>query len=165
MSVTFIGSTDGTSYSRRSPARDLAFRFAHPPERNIRNKDDSPAGYNTHNLWVGGEIVGGEETGMSPFQIVVFDDDIRMQGTKAFSYQIRGVCYDAGGAVVPGATVELWLSSPKWDGANEPRLVGTTTADASGQFGFAVPDTTTKYFITAYISSKGGVTVRNVVGA
>lgn len=165
MAGTFIGSTDGTSYPRRKPARDLAFRFAFPPERNIRDKEDSPGGYNPNNLWVGGNVLGGEETGMWPIQITVYDDDIRFQGTKAFSYQIRGVCYDAGGAVVPGATVELWLSNPTWDGANEPRLIGTTTADANGKFGFAVPDTTTKYFITAYNSSKGGVTVRNVVGA
>lgn len=165
MSVTFVGSTDGTSYPRRKPNKDLYFRVAHPPLRNIRDKEDSPGSRNPHNLWTGGNVVGGEETGMMPMQITVFDDDIRFAGTKAFSYQIRGVCYDAGGAVVPGATVELWLSSPTWDGANEPRLMGTTTADGNGQFGFAVRDTTTKYFITAYISSKGGVTVRNVVGA
>ena len=165
MSVTFVVSTDGTSYPRRKPNKDLYFRWAWPPERDIRDKEDSPGARNPHNLWTSGAIVGGEETGMQPFLATVYDDDIRFAGTKAFSYQVRGICYDAGGAVVPGATVELWLSNPTWDGANEPRLMGTTVANSNGQFGFAVADTTTKYFITAYISSKGGVTVRNVVGA
>lgn len=165
MPVTFIGSTPGRSYPQRKRDTSLFLRYAHPPLKRIRSTDDSPGSRNPHNEWTAGAIVGGEETGMQPFVAVVYDDDMRFGGTKAFSYQIRGVCYDAGGAVVPGATVELWLSNPTWDGANEPRLMGKTTADDNGKFGFAVPDTTTKYFITAYISSKGGVTVRDVVGA
>lgn len=165
MPVTFIGSTPGTSYPQRKRDTTLYLRYAHPPEKRIRGVDDGPGSRNPHNEWTAGAIVGGEETGMQPFLATVYDDDIRFGGTKAFSRTIRGQCLDSTGAVVPGATVELWLTYPTWDGANEPRLVGRTVSDASGNYGFAVSDTTTNYFVVAYISSKGGVTVRNLVGA
>ena len=126
------GVTIGTTTPFQRTDRWLNFRIAFPPERNIRDREDSPGSANPHNLWISGSIVGGEETGMQPFIASVFDDDIKFSGTKAFSYQVRGQCLDSTGAAVPGATVELWLTYPTWDGANEPRLSGTTTSDASG---------------------------------
>lgn len=165
MPVTFIGSTSGTSYPQRQRDTELFLRYAHPPEKQIRGVDDSPGSRNPHNEWTAGAVVGGEETGIQPFRAVVYDDDIRFGGTKAFSYTIRGQCLDSSGVAVPGATVELWLANPTWDGANEPRLFGTTVSDESGNYGFAVADTTTKYFVVAYTSAKGGVTVRNLTGA
>lgn len=165
MPVTFIGLTPGTSYPQRKRDTTLFLRYAHPPLKRIRGVDDGPGSRNPHNEWTAGAIVGGEETGMQPFQAYVYDDDIRFGGTKAFSYTIRGQCLDSVGAVVAGATVELWMASPTWDGANEPRLMGTIAADALGNYGFAVPNNTTQYFVVAYTSAKGGVTVRNLTGA
>lgn len=165
MPVTFIGSTPGTSYPQRKRDTTLFLRYAYPPHKRIRGADDGPGSRNPHNEWTAGSIVGGEETGMQPFQAYVYDDDIRFGGTKAFSYTIRGQTLDSSGVAVPGATVELWLSYPNWGGANEPRLMGTTVSDGSGNYGFAVPNNTTQYFVVAYTSAKGGVTVRNLTGA
>jgi hypothetical protein len=156
--------TLGPNISKR-PDRWLNFRFAFPPERDIRDREDSPGAKNPYNLWGEGDCIGDETIGEAITKLKVYDDDLKLGGTKAFSYTIQGQCLDSAGSPVPGATVELWLSNPEWAGANQPLLIGMTTADAEGKYGFAVPNTVTKYFVVAYISSKGGVTVRNLVGA
>lgn len=156
--------TVGPNISKRAD-RWLNFNYAFPPERDIRDREDSPGSRNPYNRWFDGDVIGDETIGGSVTKLKVFDDDIKFGGTKAFSRVIQGQCLDSGGSPVPGATVELWRSNPDWDGANEPRLVGTKVSDANGKYGFAVSDTTTLYFVVAYISSKGGVTVRNLTGA
>jgi len=158
-----VGTVAGPS--RRSD-RWLNFRVAFPPEKDIRDREDSPGARNPYNLWPNGDCIGDETTGMAVTKTTVFDDDIRFGGTKAFSYSIKGQCTETvGGAPVPGATVELWLSNPDWDGANEPRLIGTTVTDAEGYYGFAVANNTKLHHIIAYVTGRGGVTARNLVGA
>jgi hypothetical protein len=159
----FLGTQAQGSPVRR-PDRWLNFRFAWPPESNIRDREDSPGARNPYNLWTGGSIVGDEGTGAYPMQIVVFDDDIRLGGTKAFSYSIQGQCVDSLGSPASGATVELYRL-PNWDAGNGPLLVASVIADANGLYGFAVPDNVTQYFVIAYVTGKGGVSARNLVGA
>lgn len=166
MPATWNGAfTGATNLAMKRTDRWLNFKIAFPPNKNIRDRDDAPGSKCPYNEWFNGDCIGDETVGMCVTKITVFDDDLAYRGTKAFSYAIQGQCLDSVGAVVPGATVELWQSEPTWAGANQPLLIGTTTADAQGKYGFAVPNTVTKYFVVAYISSKGGVTVRNLVGA
>jgi hypothetical protein len=158
-----VGTVDGV----RRADRWLNFWYAWPPERDIRDREDAPGARNPYNLWSSGNIVGGEETGMWPFQVVVYDDDIRFGGQQAGSYSVAGVTLDSAGVPLPGCTVELWLTNPDWPDAHQPLLIGTTTSDANGMYGFAVPQNTSAkiYKVEAYDGSRGGVTVRNLTGA
>lgn len=165
MPGTILGFPLGTGTAVKRTDRWLSFQYAFPPERDIRDREDSPGARNSYNLWGDGDCIGDEITGVSVQKVKVYDDDIRFAGTKAFSYRIAGQCLDSVGAPVPGATVELWQSFPDWPDAHQPLLIATIVADSDGMYGFAVPNNVTKYYIVAYISSKGGVTVRNLVGA
>jgi hypothetical protein len=167
MPGTMLGSgvSAGTSTPIRQRDRWLNFRWAYPPLRDIRDREDSPGARNPTNLWPDGDLIGDETLGMSIMKLKVYDDDIRFGGTKAFSYTIAGQCLDSGGAPVSGATVELWLTSPEYPDSHQPLLVGATTADAQGKYGFAVPDTVKKYHVVAYVAGKGGVTARDLVGS
>lgn len=156
--------TPGPHTSKR-PDRWLNIRFAFPPLRDIRDREDSPGAKNPYNLWFDGDCIGDEATGMSVQKAKVYDDDIRFVGTKAYSYKVEGQCLDGSGAPVAGATVELWQTSPMWPGQDEPRLVATGVADAQGKYGFAVPNTTNTYYVLAYVTGRGGVTVRSLTGA
>jgi hypothetical protein len=149
----------------RRPDRWLYFRFAFPPERDIRDREDSPGARNPYNLWPDGDCIGDEVTGMAVQKLKVYDDDIRIGGTKAYSYNIMGQCLDPVGTPVAGATVELWQTSPMWPGQDQPRLIASTVADANGIYGFAVPNNTNTYYVLAYVTGKGGVTVRSLTGA
>ena len=164
MPGTILGFTSGQATPTRRADRWLNFLYAYSPEQNIRDREDSPGARNPYNLWGDSETFGDETIGESVTRIVCFDDDIRFAGTKAFSYAIQGQCFNSVGAVVPGATVELYRA-PNWDAGNGWFLVATTVADANGQYGFAVNDVTTQYKVEASIGGKGGVTARNIVGA
>jgi hypothetical protein len=159
------GMTTSALYYPRIEDRWLNFRFGHPPNKNINLSNDSIGQRNPYKDWISGERTGDEETGMAPFRAVVFDADIRFSGTKAFSYKIEGQCFDQAGNPAPGVTVELWWIDVNYVDAHQPLLMGTTVADAQGKYGFAVDNTTRKYEVKAYDGSRGGVTVRNLVGA
>jgi hypothetical protein len=156
--------TVGPHTSKRAD-RWLNFRFADPPLRNIRDREDSPGCRNPYNLWHDGDCIGDETTGMSVAKEKVLDDDLKFGGTKAYSYNIRGQCLDCVGSPVAGATVELWKVAPLWPGQDQPRYVATTVSDEGGLYGFAVPNTTDLYYVLAYVTGKGGVTVRTLTGA
>lgn len=156
--------TVGPNISRR-PDRWLNFRFAFPPERDLRDREDSPGAKNPYNLWSEGDIIGDETLGEAVTKLKVFDDDLKFGGTKAYSFNIRGQTLDAGGSPVAGATVELWRTAPMWIGQQYAHLVASTVSNANGYYGFAVPNTTDQYYVLAYVTGKGGVTVRNLTGS
>lgn len=156
--------TVGPNISKR-PDRWLNMRYAFTPERDIRDREDSPGAKNPYNLWFDGDCIGDEAAGLSVQKSKVYDDDIRIGGTKAYSYNIRGQTIDGAGAAVAGATVELWRTAPMWPGQMYPHLVASTVSDANGNYGFAVANQTDTYYVLAYVTGKGGVTVRNLTGA
>lgn len=158
-----VGTVDGT----RRADRWLNFKYAFPPERDIRDKEDSPGGRNPYNLWPPSDLMGGEETGMTIMKVVSYDDDIRFGGRKGPTV-VAGQTLDSGGSPLAGMTVELWLVSPlnvgdAWQ--KQPQLIATKYSDANGLFAFTVPNATDIYKVEAYDGSRGGVTVRNLTGA
>jgi hypothetical protein len=159
----FTGATNTPTPKR--PERSLNFQYAFPPERDIRDREDAPGARNPYNLWPPSDLIGGEETGMTVMKLVSYDDDIRFGGTKAACYTIAGIAYDSGGTPIAGAYCELWLISVDWVDAHQPLLIGTTVADANGNYGFAVPNTVTKYKVECYDGMRGGISARNLVGA
>lgn len=151
----------------RRPDRWLNFRYAFPPLRDIRDKEDSPGGRNPYNLWPPSDLMGGEETGMSVMKVVSYDDDIRYCGTKG-PLVIQGVTLDNGGSPLPGMLVELWQTAPltTGDGVHkQPQLIASIRSDANGFYAFTVPNATNFYKVEAYDGSRGGVTVRDLTGA
>jgi len=151
----------------RRPDRWLNFRFAFPPERDIRDREDSPGGRNPYNLWPPSDLIGGEEIGMTIMKLVSYDDDVRFGGKKGPTV-VAGQTVNSAGAPLAGMTVELWLVAPlnvgdAWQ--KQPQLVTTIYSDANGMFAFTVPNATDIYKVEAYDGSRGGVTVRNLTGA
>ena len=151
----------------RRPDRWLNFLYAFPPERDIRDREDSPGGRNPYNLWPPSDLIGGEETGMTVMKVVSYDDDVRFGGKKG-GIVVAGQTVDSAGSPLAGMTVELWLIGPlnlgeAWQ--KQPQLVSTIYSNANGLFAFTVPNTTDLYKVEAYDGSQSGVTVRNLTGA
>ena len=163
----FTGATN-TPIPKR-PDRWLNMMYGWPPESNIRDREDSPGAQCPYNPWPNGDCIGDETAGMCVTKSTVLDDDIRLGGTKASCYSVTGICYDSAGNPAPGVTVELWEVQPGWSPSMLPaerlRLIATTVTNVNGVYGFAVSTTVTKYKVEAYDGSKGGVTMRELVGA
>jgi hypothetical protein len=159
----FTGATNTPTPKR--PERSLNFWYAHPPERDIRDREDAPGARNPYNLWPPSDLMGGEDTGMTTMKLVTYDDDVRFAGSKPFSYSVAGQILDAGGSPAYGMTVELWMISVDWPDAHQPLLIGTTTSDDTGWYGFSVPNNVTKYAIVTYDGSRGGASSRSLTGA
>ena len=160
-----FGTWAGTLFPVELKDRSLRYRMAFPPDKNIRVRADEVGEACPYNDWHAGYIAGGEETGMSPLQVVVtYDDDIRLGGTKAFSRVIQGQVLDVNGNALAGYRVELWWTNPDFPGANGPQLMGVTTSDANGNYGFAVDNTTKQYRVVTSNGARGGVSADTLTG-
>jgi hypothetical protein len=151
----------------RRPDRWLNFLYAFPPERDIRDKEDSPGGRNPYNLWPPSDLIGGEETGMTVMKIVSYDDDLRFTGHKPPTV-ITGQTVDPSDVPIGGMLVELYLVAPLDVGdatQKQQQFVTATRSDANGLFAFTVPNTTNLYKVEATDGARQGVTVRNLTGA
>lgn len=158
-----VGQPDGA----RRADRWLNFRYAFPPERDIRDREDSPGSRNPYNLWPPSDLMGGEETGMTVMKILSYDDDIRFGGRKGPTV-VAGQTVDPSDVPIGGMLVELYLVAPLNEGdatQKQQQFVAATRSDAHGLFAFTVPNTTNLYKVEATDGARQGVTVRNLTGA
>jgi hypothetical protein len=106
-------------------------------------------------------VFDGTDLGMWPVQNdAVWVEDIEWSGGGDRVYRISGVTRDSVGAIVAGASLDLYRTL-------DDVLVASTVSNSNGSFSFGVDDATTPHYIRAWKLAPAiqGTSIDTLVGS